>query len=81
MVWFIRRKIPLNLAVFSKLSGREKFLTRETFLMLANERIEQLDVPAAIEDVVHFVRDQEAIRRTWSKEFFHHWIDLVQTVA
>lgn len=75
MVWFIRRKIPFNLEIFSKLNGREEVLNREAFLKMAHDRIDHLDVPAAIEDIIHFVRDQEAIKRTWSKEFFHHWID------
>lgn len=28
------------------------------------------NVSFAIEDIVHFVREQEAVGRTWSKEFF-----------
>jgi predicted nucleotidyltransferase component of viral defense system len=79
MVWFLRRKVPLNLAFFSKLNGRETVLDRAAFLTLAKERIDQLNVSSAIEDTVHFVRDQEAIQRTWSKEFFLHWIDTIET--
>jgi len=80
VVWFIRKKTPLNLAIFSKLNGREEVLNRAAFLAMARERINQLDVASAIEDIVHFVRDQEAIKRTWSKDFFLHWIDAVQTL-
>ncbi len=54
-------------------------MNRTAFLAIARERIDKLDIPAAIEDIVHFVRDQEAIRQTWSKEFFLHWIDQIQT--
>lgn len=79
MVWFIRRNIPLNLSLFSKLAGQKEILSRDAFLDMAKARIAQLNVDAAIEDVIHFVRDQEAIQRTWSKEFFLHWIDQVQT--
>jgi predicted nucleotidyltransferase component of viral defense system len=79
-VWFIRKKIPLDLSLFSKLSGEKVPLTRATFLKLAKERIDQLDVSAAMNDIIHFVRDQEAIKRTWSKKFFHHWIDQIQTI-
>src|ERR1700722_9999685 len=81
MVWFIRRKIPLNLSLFSKFMGREGILKRAEFLKIAKERIDQLDVSAAIEDIIHFAREQEAIRRSWSKEFFLHWIDSIQTVS
>lgn len=79
LVWFIRRKVPLNLIFFSKLIGQGRVLSREEFLKMIKERINQLDVPAAIEDVIHFVRDQEAIKKTWSKEFFMSWTDTIQT--
>lgn len=80
LVWFIRRKTPLNLALFSKLSGQHGLLSRESFLKMMRDRIELLDVPAAIEDIIHFVREQEVIKRTWSKEFFLHWADNIQTI-
>lgn len=80
MVWFIRRKIRLNLSLFSKLSQQKEVLNRASFLKMAQERIDRLDVPSAIEDIIHFVHDQEAIRRTWSKEFFHHWISNIETI-
>lgn len=81
MVWFIRRKIRLNLSLFSKLSGQKEILNRASFLNMATERVDRLDVPSAIEDIIHFVRDQEVVRRTWSKEFFHHWINNIETIA
>ncbi len=79
MVWFIRRKIRLNLELFSKLSQQKEVLNRAAFLKMAQERIDRLDVPSAIEDIVHYVHDQEVIQRTWSKEFFHHWINNIET--
>ncbi len=79
LVWFIRKNTALNLSLFSKLSGQEKSLTKAEFLKIAQERIERLDVASAIEDTIHYVRDQEAIRRTWSKDFFQHWIEKIQT--
>lgn len=80
MIWFIRKKVPLNLTLFSILSGQAEILNRTAFLRLAKERIDQLDVLSAIEDIIHFVREQEVIRRSWSKEFFQHWINTIQTV-
>jgi predicted nucleotidyltransferase component of viral defense system len=80
MVWFIRRKVPLNLSLFSKLNRRKEILSRAEFLKIAKERIDQVDISSAIEDIIHFTRDPEAIRRTWSKEFFQHWMDTIQTV-
>jgi len=81
VVWFIRRKVPLNLTVFSRLGGYKEILNRESFLKIAKDRIDQLNVSSAIEDTVHFVRDQEAIKKTWSKEFFLYWIDSILTVS
>ena len=80
VVWFIRKKTALNLAHFSKLSGQKHTLDRQEFIKLAKERIDQIDIDSAIEDIIHFVRDQEAIKRTWSKEFFFHWIDSIHTL-
>lgn len=80
MVWFIRRKIPLNLTAFAKLNGYENGLSRAEFLKMSKERIDSLDVTSAIEDVINFVRDPESIKKTWSKEFFHHWIDNILTL-
>jgi predicted nucleotidyltransferase component of viral defense system len=81
MVWFIRRKIPLNLTIFSQFIGQDKILNRESFLKMAKERIDQLDISSAIEDIIHFVHDQEVIRKTWSKEFFYHWVDHIKTIS
>lgn len=80
VVWFIRKKTPLDLSIFSKLCGYQETLSRAAFLKMAQERIDQLDVPSAIEDIIHFVRDQEAITETWSREFFHFWIGSIQTI-
>lgn len=79
MVWFIRKKIPLNLQLFSSLIGQKKVLSRSEFLEMAYERIDRLDIQAAIDDIIYFVRDQDAIKRTWSKEFFRHWIENILT--
>ncbi|MFI5344097.1 MAG: nucleotidyl transferase AbiEii/AbiGii toxin family protein [Chlamydiales bacterium] len=75
MVWFIRKKTPLNLTIFSKIRGQESSINRSEFLQMALERIENLDVSSAIDDCVNFVRDPESIRSTWSKDFFRYWIE------
>jgi predicted nucleotidyltransferase component of viral defense system len=80
IVWFIRKKTPLNLSLFSKLNGEKEVLNRAAFLKMASNRIEELEITAATNDIIHFVRDQEAIRRTWSREFFHHWLDKILTI-
>jgi hypothetical protein len=62
------------------LNGLKETLSHDDFIEVAKERIDRLDVASAIEDTIHFVRDQEAITRTWSKEFFLHMIDQVRTI-
>ncbi|MCB1119233.1 MAG: nucleotidyl transferase AbiEii/AbiGii toxin family protein [Chlamydiia bacterium] len=78
LVWFIRNKTPLSLSAFSKFL--EKEISQEAFIKMAKERIEELDVPSAIQDIANFVRDREAIEKTWSKEFFTHWIQQLHYV-
>ncbi|MBS0656241.1 MAG: nucleotidyl transferase AbiEii/AbiGii toxin family protein [Verrucomicrobia bacterium] len=80
MVWFIRNNIPLNLTLFSKFNEQKETLSKEAFLKMAKERIDQLDVASAMQDAINFVRDPETIRRTWSKEFFHYWVDRIAVV-
>ena len=48
------REVPNR---FSKLCGQKETFTRAGFLKLVKERIDQLDVPFAIEDIIYFVRD------------------------
>ncbi len=78
-VWFVRRQVDLNLTFFSQLNGLKNILSRDAFLKMAKERIDQLDVAAAIEDAIHFVQDQELIQRTWSKEFFWQLMQQIKT--
>lgn len=80
VVWFISRKVPFDLALFSKLSGQSKTLDRVSFLEIANERIEKLNLEPAIADAINFVRDRELITRNWSKEFFQYWMKNIQTI-
>lgn len=78
MVWFIRKKIPLNLELFSKIMGQNETMDPSQFLAMAKDRIDRLDVASAIHDCVNFVSDPEAIRRSWNKEFFLHWIENIE---
>lgn len=78
MVWFIRKKTPLNLSLFSRLNGRQEVLDPEAFQKMARERVDRLDIQTCVADIVPFVHDQEAITQTWSREFFYYWIDKMQ---
>lgn len=78
LVWFSRKKTPLNLSLFSQLNGLDKPLDRKAFFQLARDRIQQLNIKEAIDDTLPFVRDEEVIRRNWSKEFFTQLIETIQ---
>jgi predicted nucleotidyltransferase component of viral defense system len=77
VVWFIRRNKLLNLPLFSKFIEHANTLTAAQFKQIAYERIEQLDIKSAVEDCIHFVHDQQVIKETWSREFFHYWFDRI----
>lgn len=81
IVWFIRRKVSLNLSCFAQINGYKPQLTRSEFLKMAKQRVDTLDISSAIEDIIRFVPDPEFIKKTWSKEFFHYWIDHIHTIS
>jgi predicted nucleotidyltransferase component of viral defense system len=73
MVWFIRKKVPLSLKLFSAHMQKETPLTIEEFFRLGQERIDNLAVDKALADIEPFVRDK-AILSDWSPDFFRHWL-------
>lgn len=74
-VWYVARGTPLNLIHLearmrqSKNWNRATSLTRETFLDLLRNKIENLNISSAREDIQNFVRDPRSLE-IWSKEFF-----------
>lgn len=73
MVWFIRKKVPLSLNLFSQHMQRPIPLTIEEFYQLGQQRIDNLDIGKALADIEPFVRDK-AVISGWSHEFFSHWL-------
>jgi len=73
--WYIRNGIPLNLSHFiirATQSGhvQHENLSEAAFRQLLDQRIETLDVAAAITDVSSFVKEPEALN-IWSRDYFH----------
>lgn len=74
-VWYIARKIPVNLThlqerlIQSKAWSQERLFTKEELLRLLNEKIQKTDFDNAQKDILPFVRDPQSIE-LWSKEFF-----------
>lgn len=73
MVWFIRKKVPLSLTLFSRHMQKVPSLNPEEFHDLAKERVDNLDVKKALADIEPFVRDKAPLT-DWSCDFFHHWL-------
>ena len=75
LVWFIGRNTLLNLKHLEsrmKQSGhldKHITLTEEDFLELLMDRIEQVDFESAKDDVINFIKDQDALK-VWNKLFF-----------
>lgn len=79
LVWFLRRDIPLNRHYFEECMrakyelSKNESLTEENLKDLLNQRVEQIDLKSAIEDVRPFLKDPASLD-LWSLEFFRHWI-------
>lgn len=73
--WYVRKGIPLNLAhlaMRAQQSGHfnDTTMSKDQFADLLAQRIEQIDLDSAKEDVVRFLRSPEEIA-IWSKPYFH----------
>lgn len=81
LVFFVSRHIPLDLAYLqSRLSaaGAAESLRLEAAAAIAmlHEKIESLDIDAAVRDVMPFIADPDTVA-LWSKEFFHTVADRI----
>jgi len=85
LVWYVGRNIPCRLAhLESRLrqSGAwldKRAMTVDDLTDALGARIAQLDVDAAREDVLPFVRDRDSVA-LWSREFFLALLPRIRTV-
>lgn len=73
-VWYIRRETPLNLAYLEQRMRQSgnftgKHLMHDQLLAFLEDKIKNLDIPAARKDVATFIKNTEEID-IWSKDFF-----------
>lgn len=90
LVWYISQNIELDLVhLHSRLQQSCKFqdevkipekLTKEFVLKLLNDRIENLDIMAAKEDVVRFIPNVKELE-IWSKEFFNLLVKQIKFIC
>lgn len=85
LVWFVSRKIRLNLAY---LEGRmrqsgywtlKRELTHDDVLTLFEKKIKSLDFVSAKADVVNFIKDSSSLDM-WSQEFFNHIVKEIKPI-
>ncbi|MEA3288353.1 MAG: nucleotidyl transferase AbiEii/AbiGii toxin family protein, partial [Candidatus Marinimicrobia bacterium] len=75
MLWFMRREIKLNLHYLEqrmRASGNwtgENGLTEKKFMSLCMDKINNLNIESAKEDIEVFLHDPRSIE-AWSQEFF-----------
>jgi len=81
-VWFLKKKVPLNIRhLGSRLKksghlGEEAELTPPLLKDLLHKRIKAVDFSKAKKDVVPFIRDYRQLEN-WSEEFFRDLVDLI----
>lgn len=85
LVWYVARKTPLHLAHLEarmRQSGnwkRKEPLTSTLLLELLENKIAHLNIQAAINDILAFVRDKRKIE-IWSQDFFLSLLPQLQFV-
>ena len=81
-VWYVRRKTPLNLAHLQERmwqSGclpKDIELTQDVFIGRLKEKIINLDVENALQDIRPFIKDAATIA-SWSTDYFLQFTDLI----
>lgn len=83
-VWFVSRRIPVNLihlAERMKQTGhlaKEEILTHHMFLEMLRKKIDSLNIDQAKSDILPFIKDPAQIA-VWSHPFFHAVTDQILT--
>lgn len=84
--WYIKKNIPIHLAHFQKraeqsghLDLKGKVLTPDQLKNFLREKIQNLDVNLAKQDVVNFIVDDQHLN-IWSKDFFIQLLDHLKII-
>ncbi|MCG8343663.1 MAG: nucleotidyl transferase AbiEii/AbiGii toxin family protein [Chlorobiales bacterium] len=83
--WYVRQGIPLNLSHFlirAKQSGhlQNDALSEPEFRQMLQQRIDGLNVSAAVKDISRFVKDAEALN-IWSREYFKDLLQMLKITS
>lgn len=83
LIWYLAKKTPLHLSHLELRLKQTSFIEKnaslspELFSKLYLERVENLDIHSAKNDVMHFIRDPQVLE-VWSKEYF---VSLLSKIA
>lgn len=83
-VWYIRKKIPLNLAHLQERMyqtehlSKGQILTKEALIKMLHDKISKLDIEKASQDIRPFIPDEAQIA-SWSQDYFHQFVDQIIT--
>lgn len=77
--WYVRRGVKLNLSHFCQRAKQSGDIVITDFshaelLLLLREKIQELDINLARQDVVRFIKDPEQLN-IWSKDYFSQLVD------
>ena len=80
--WYVRNGIYLNLNHFIQRAYQSEHidtatLSKEKFMEMLGDKIVQLDIESAKEDVFNFLKDRYSLM-IWSKDFFLKLISLIK---
>lgn len=81
-VWYVRKKIPLNLNHLQERMqqtnhlGKDQILTKDILIKMLHDKISKLDIEKASLDISPFISDEAQIA-SWSHDYFHQFADQI----
>ncbi|MCH9632256.1 MAG: hypothetical protein S4CHLAM6_05870 [Chlamydiae bacterium] len=83
LIWFISRKVKLNLNYLEQRMRQSGYwtsklkLTQADMITLFEKKIESLDIKSAKDDIVNFIKDSSQLE-LWSKDFFLQMVKKIE---
>lgn len=82
LVWYVRKRIPLNLSHLQERMYQTghleagQILTKEIFIKMLHEKISKLPIEKAIRDIQPFISDEAQIA-SWSRDYFTEFVEQI----
>lgn len=83
LIWFVSKGVLLNLHFLEERMRQSGYwphsrkMTREDVLQLFEQKINELNIASAKEDIINFIKDSAYIE-LWSKDFFRHIVQNIK---